>query len=46
MGLSVDKTFLGPYRAILYHFAIIPYVRESRRIIGVHTLTVSDFLFG
>jgi len=30
---------LGPYREVLYRFPPIPYVRESRRIIGVGTLT-------
>jgi hypothetical protein len=37
-----ERPDLTPYRAILYHFAIIPYVRESRRIIGVHTLTARE----
>jgi hypothetical protein len=37
-----ERPDLAPYRAILYHFAIIPYVRESRRIIGVHTLTARE----
>ncbi len=30
---------LAPYRSILNHLPVIPYVRESRRIIGVDTLT-------
>lgn len=33
---------LRPYREILYHFSIIPYVRESRRIIGLHTLLARE----
>lgn len=37
-----ERPDLAPYRAIFYHFAIIPYVRESRRIIGVHTLTARE----
>lgn len=37
-----ERPDLAPYRAILYHFSIIPYVRESRRIIGVKTLTAHE----
>ncbi|MCC6355582.1 MAG: FAD-dependent oxidoreductase [Verrucomicrobiae bacterium] len=33
---------LAPFRAILYHFSPIPYVRESRRIIGLRTLTARE----
>lgn len=33
---------LEPYREVLYHFSIIPYVRESRRIIGRHTLKARE----
>lgn len=33
---------LVPYRALFYHFSIIPYVRESRRIIGLHTMTARE----
>jgi hypothetical protein len=33
---------LAPYRAILYHFSVMPYTRESRRIIGLHTLTAHE----
>lgn len=33
---------LKPYAPILYHFSIIPYVRESRRIIGLHTLSARE----
>lgn len=33
---------LAPYRPILRHFPVMPYVRESRRIIGVHTLTARE----
>lgn len=35
---------LKPYRPILYHFSVIPYVRESRRIIGLHTLTAREIV--
>jgi hypothetical protein len=37
-----DQPELAPYRAVLYHFSIMPYVRESRRILGVHTLTARE----
>lgn len=33
---------LEPYRAILLHFSIMPYARESRRIIGLHTLSARE----
>lgn len=33
-----EQPELEPYREVLYHFPVIPYVRESRRIIGLHTL--------
>lgn len=33
---------LAPYRAVLYHFSIMPYARESRRIIGLKTLTAHE----
>lgn len=37
-----DRPDLAPYRDILYHFSVIPYTRESRRIIGLHTLTARE----
>jgi hypothetical protein len=37
-----ERQDLVPYRAILYHFSVMPYVRESRRIIGLHTLTAHE----
>ena len=37
-----ERPDLVPYRAILYHFSIIPYTRESRRIIGLKTLTAHE----
>ncbi len=40
--LKEQRPDLVPYRAILYHFSIIPYVRESRRIIGLKTLTAHE----
>jgi hypothetical protein len=33
---------LAPYRPILIQFPVMPYVRESRRIIGLHTLTATE----
>ncbi|MBX7209117.1 MAG: FAD-dependent oxidoreductase [Verrucomicrobiaceae bacterium] len=33
---------LAAYRTILYHFSVMPYTRESRRIIGLHTLCASE----
>ncbi len=33
---------LEPFREILYHFPPIPYVRESRRIVGEHSLKASE----
>ena len=37
-----ERRDLEPYRAVLYHFSVIPYTRESRRIIGLHTLTAGE----
>ena len=37
---------LEPYRAILYHFSVLPYVRESRRLVGLHTLTAREISRG
>lgn len=37
-----DRPDLQPYRPLLIHFSIIPYTRESRRIIGLHTLTARE----
>ena len=44
---EVDQWILGqpdlaPYRALLYQFPVMAYVRESRRIIGLHTLVASE----
>ncbi|OGV73746.1 MAG: hypothetical protein A3K19_12005 [Lentisphaerae bacterium RIFOXYB12_FULL_65_16] len=33
---------LAPYRPILYHFPVMAYTRESRRIVGLHTLNVRE----
>ena len=33
---------LKPYRDLLVHFPVMPYARESRRIIGLHTLTARE----
>lgn len=37
-----ERPDLAPYRAILYHFSVMPYTRESRRIIGLHTLIAHE----
>ncbi len=33
---------LAPFRAVLVHFCVIPYTRESRRIVGLHTLRPAE----
>lgn len=37
-----EQPELAPYRPILYHFPVMAYTRESRRIVGVHTLTARE----
>jgi hypothetical protein len=37
-----ERPDLEPYRAMLYHFPVMPYVRESRRIVGLHTLCAPE----
>jgi len=37
-----EKPELAPYRTILHHFSVMAYARESRRIIGLHTLTAAE----
>ena len=37
-----DQPELAPYQAILYQFPVMAYARESRRIIGLHTLVASE----
>jgi hypothetical protein len=37
-----ERPDLAPYREVLYRFSVMPYVRESRRIIGLHTLTARE----
>jgi hypothetical protein len=37
-----DQPDLVPYRAVLSRFCAIPYTRESRRIVGLHTLTAHE----
>ncbi|GEP43163.1 FAD-dependent oxidoreductase [Brevifollis gellanilyticus] len=37
-----ERAELAPYRAILNHFSIMPYTRESRRIMGLHTLSSGE----
>jgi ribosomal protein S9 len=37
-----ERPELAPYRAVLYHFSVMPYTRESRRIIGLHTLVARE----
>ncbi|MDO8544359.1 MAG: FAD-dependent oxidoreductase [Opitutaceae bacterium] len=41
-----DQPEMEPYRKILYHFSVIPYVRESRRLIGLHTLLAREISRG
>jgi hypothetical protein len=41
-----DQPELAPYRTILYHFSILPYVRESRRLVGRHTLLAREISRG
>lgn len=37
-----DAPELAPFRPVLAHFSIMAYARESRRIIGLHTLTARE----
>jgi hypothetical protein len=37
-----ERPELAPYRPILNHFSVMAYARESRRIIGRHTLTAAE----
>lgn len=37
-----DLPELEPFRPVLEHFSIMPYARESRRIVGLHTLTARE----
>jgi len=37
-----ERPDLVPYRPVLYHFSVMPYTRESRRIIGLHTLVARE----
>jgi hypothetical protein len=37
-----EQPELAPYRAILYQFPVMAYARESRRIMGLHTLTARE----
>ncbi len=37
-----DAPELTPYRALLNHFSIMAYARESRRLLGLHTLTARE----
>ncbi len=37
-----ERPELAPYRTILNHFSIMPYTRESRRIVGLHTLSSGE----
>lgn len=40
--MVTDFADLKPYQKVLENFPVMPYVRESRRIIGLHTLISSD----
>jgi len=37
-----ERADLEPFRTMLYHFPVLPYVRESRRIVGLHTLCARE----
>lgn len=37
-----EQPELAPYRALFYHFPVMAYTRESRRIVGLHTLTARE----
>lgn len=37
-----DYPELKPYETVLKYFPVMPYVRESRRIVGLHTLISSE----
>ena len=37
-----ERPELEPYRTLFHHFPVIPYVRESRRIVGLHTLCARE----
>jgi hypothetical protein len=41
-----DQPEMDPYRQVLYHFSVIPYVRESRRLLGLHTLLAREISRG
>lgn len=41
-----DRPEMEPFRAVLHHFSIIPYVRESRRLVGLHTLRAAEISRG
>ncbi len=41
-----ERPELEPYRAILYHFSALPYDRESRRLVGLHTLVAREISRG
>ncbi len=41
-----EQPAMEPYRNILYHFSVIPYVRESRRLVGLHTLVAREISRG
>ena len=37
-----EQPELAPFREVLHHFSAMAYARESRRIIGLHTLTAPE----
>ena len=37
-----EQPEMDPFREILSHFSAMAYARESRRIVGLHTLTAAD----
>lgn len=40
--LIARRPEFAPFKASLYHFPVMAYARESRRIIGLHTLTARE----
>lgn len=37
-----EQPEMAPFRTILYHFPVMAYARESRRMIGIHTLVAGE----
>ena len=41
-ALIARRPEFAPFKSTLYHFPVMAYARESRRIIGLHTLTARE----